>query len=72
MKTKMRDTILREFERSGHSIKWLSDTSGVPYNAVHRFVRGRAMPLLSTTELFCDALGLELKRKVKRTTKGGK
>ena len=59
----MRKLILAEFERSGLSMKQLSERSGVAYQAVHALIRGDRDPQLSTIERLCKVLGLELQRK---------
>ena len=63
----MRKLVLKQFKRSGLSIKALSDRSGVRYSACHAVIRGDRDPQLSTVEKLSDVLGLELKPKSRRS-----
>lgn len=61
----MQTVIQRAFEKSGMSVKKLADTTKLPYASVYNAVRGISDPQLSTVELICSVLELELASKGK-------
>ncbi len=63
----MQTIIQRAFEKSGISINKLSQITKLPYASTYNAVKGKSDPQLSTVELICSVLALELapKRKVK-------
>lgn len=64
----MRSIIQQAFKQSGMSVKKLADTTKLPYASVYNAVRGISDPQLSTVELICSVLELELAPK--RQAKG--
>ena len=65
----MQAMIQRAFEKSGMSVKKLADTTKLPYASVYNAVRGKSDPQLSTVELICSVLELELASKPKMKDK---
>ena len=61
------DAVRAEFRKSGRSIKWLAEASGVGYASAYGFVHGTNDPLSPTLSRMAKALGLKL-----TTTKRGK
>jgi len=55
------DVIRRAFQKTGKSIKWLADLSGVPYSSVHGLLVDGRDSTISTASRLCVVLGLELK-----------
>lgn len=57
----MKQVIQTTFEKSGLSIKKLSEMTKLPYAAAYGAVRGNTDSQLSTVEKICRVLELELK-----------
>ena len=58
----MEQTIRERFQKSGLSIKKLTDQAGTPYSAVHAFLNFQTKTVtLSTASRLCNVLGLELR-----------
>lgn len=69
MKTDLGNDIRKNFRATGMSMKALADATGIPYSALHRFLKGGADVRLSTANRLCDALTLELRPKAKKGAK---
>ena len=57
----MEETIRERFQKSGLSIKKLTDLAGTPYSAVHAFLNFQSTITLPTADKLCAVLGLELR-----------
>jgi predicted transcriptional regulator len=61
----MQRIIQRAFEKSGLSVKKLSEITKLPYASAYNAVRGKSDPQLSTVERICNVLKLELTPRMK-------